>query len=243
MLHKTRGIIFKTTDYSESSVIVQIFTEKFGLQSYIINGAKKPRAKIRQNALQPLHLVDMVVYHKPAGNIQRISELRQTPVFQSIPYDMVKRSLVLFLNEVLYRSIRQQSADEVLFEYVYHSIELLDRMSDSTANFHLYFLLRLTRFMGFYPDNTGASSSEFFDLKSGSYCNSRPEHFLILEAPYTSYWRTLLNSSFENPTQIAISSNERRFLLEKLLDYYRLHIDNFGEIRSHRILEEVLSVT
>ena len=243
MLHKTRGIIFKTTDYSESSVIAQIFTEKFGLQSYMINGVKKPRAKIRQNCLQPLHLVDMVVYHKPAGNIQRISELRQMPVFQSIPYDMVKRSLILFLNEVLYRSIRQQSADEILFEYVYHSIELLDRMSHGTANFHLYFLLRLTRFLGFYPDMTNAASSEFFDLKSGSYSNSRPAHFFILEVPQTTYWTALLSCSFEKPAQIAISSNERKFLLEKLLDYYRLHIENFGEIRSHRILEEVLGLS
>jgi len=241
MLHKTRGIIFKTTDYSESSVIVQIFTEKFGLQSYIINGVKKPRAKISQNTLQPLHLVDMIVYHKPAGNIQRIAELRQMPVFQSIPYDMVKRSLILFLNEVLYRSIRQQSADEILFEYVYHSIELLDRTNHGTANFHLYFLLKLTRFLGFYPGKADTSSPVFFDLKSGSYTNFRPSHLFILEAPYTTYWSTLLKSSFENPAQITISPNERKFLLEKLLDYYRLHIENFGEIKSHRILEEVLS--
>ena len=118
MLHKTRGIIFKTTDYSESSVIVQIFTEKFGMQSYLINGVKKPKAKIRQSSLQPLHLVEMVVYHKPAGNVQRISELRQAPVFHTIPYDVVKSSLVMFLDEVLYKSIRQQSSDQILFEYI-----------------------------------------------------------------------------------------------------------------------------
>jgi DNA repair protein RecO (recombination protein O) len=240
MLHKTRGIIFKTTDYSESSVIAQIFTEKFGLQSYMINGVKKPRAKIRQNMLQPLHLLDMIVYHKPAANIQRVSDLRATPVFQSIPYDMVKRSLVLFLNEVLYKSIRQQSADEILFEYVYHSIELLDRMSHGTANFHLYFLLRLTRFLGFYPDKTNASSSEFFDLKSGTYSNSSPGHFFIIQNPYTAYWTELLSNNLDKPAQISLTPNERKFLVEKLLDYYRLHVENFGEIRSHRILEDVL---
>jgi DNA repair protein RecO (recombination protein O) len=241
MLHKTRGIIFKTTDYSESSVIAQIFTEKFGLQSYMINGVKKRGAKVSKNMLQPLHLVDMVVYYKPAGNIQRISDLRQMPVFQSIPYDTIKSSLVLFLNEVLYKSIRQQSADEILFEYVYHSIELLDRTSQNSANFHIYFLLKLTRFLGFYPDNTNAVSSEFFDLKSGSYTNFEPGHPLTLGKPYTGYWTAFLNSSFENFASIIISSGERRVLLEKILDYYRLHIENFGDIRSHRILEEVLS--
>lgn len=241
MLHKTRGIIFKTTDYSESSVIVQIFTEKFGLQSYMINGVKKPRAKIRQSSLQPLHLADLVVYHKPAGNIQRISELRQVPVFQSIPYNVVKSSLVMFLNEVLYKAIRDQSADEVLFEYIYHSIELLDRMNEGIANFHLYFLLRLTRFLGFYPDKTNASSSEFFDLQSGSYSKFQPSHPFILQGSHTLLWTALLSSRFEDLSKIDISSGQRKFLLEKLLDYYRLHIDNFGEVRSHKILEEVLS--
>jgi DNA repair protein RecO (recombination protein O) len=112
MLHKTRGIVFKCTDFSETSVVVQIFTEKFGLQSYLINGVKKPKAKIKQNVLQPLHLLDMVVYHKAAGNIQRVAELRHVPVFQNIPYDIVKSSLAIFINEVLYKSVRQQTADE-----------------------------------------------------------------------------------------------------------------------------------
>src|SRR5215475_10195580 len=111
MLHKTRGIVFKTTEYGESSVIVQVFTEKWGLQSYIINGVKKPKAKISRNMLQPLHLLDMVVYHKAAGSVQRISELKNAPVLQSIPYDVIKSSMAMFLNEVLYKCIRQQTAD------------------------------------------------------------------------------------------------------------------------------------
>ena len=151
MLYKTRGIVFKTTNYSESSVVVQVFTEKFGLQSYLINGIKKPKSKIKLNSLQPLHLLDMVVYHKSTGGIQRVSELRHQPVFLTIPYDIVKSSIVLFLNEVLYKSLKQHEADEVLFEFLFHAIEILDSVSVGLANFHLYFLLRLTRFLGFYP--------------------------------------------------------------------------------------------
>src|ERR1700748_1892988 len=126
MLHKTRGIVFKTTDYSETSVIVQVFTEKFGLQSYIINGVKKAKAKISRNMLQPLHLLDMVVYHKNAGNVQRISELKNSPVLQTIPYDVIKSSLAIFLNEMLYKSLRQQSADENLFGFIFSAVEWLD---------------------------------------------------------------------------------------------------------------------
>src|SRR5215469_15453500 len=119
MLHKTRAIVFKTTDYGESSVIIQLFTEKFGLQSYIINGVKKPKAKISRNMLQPLHLLDVVVYHKSTGNVRRISELKNSPVLLSIPYDVVKSCVAIFLNEVLYKAVRQQSADEHLFEFIF----------------------------------------------------------------------------------------------------------------------------
>lgn len=240
MLYKTRGIVFKTTDYSETSVIVQVFTEKFGLQSYLINGVKRPKAKIRQNMLQPLHLLDMVVYHKTTANIQRVSELRQTPVFHTLPYDTVKSSVVLFLNEVLYKSVRQQGADEVLFDYIYHAVVLFDGLSSGITNFHLCFLLRLTQFLGFYPDNTKAGAP-YFDLKNGVYCSVRPTHLLVLEEPFTSYWTRLSGCSFEQSDAIKMPGSDRKIMLGKLLEYYRLHVDNFGEIKSLRILEEVLS--
>jgi DNA repair protein RecO (recombination protein O) len=240
MLHKTRGIVFKVTDYSESSVVVQIFTEKFGLQSYMINGIKRAKSKIRMNSLQPLHLLDMIVYHKTSGNIQRVSELRHQPVFQSIPYDIVKSSIIMFLNEVLYKSLRQHESDEVLFEFLFHTIEILDSLTAGLANFHLYFLLRLTRFLGFYPDRTLASPTAWFDLKDGNYSRMQPPHVLVVEPPLTALWIQILNSNFDNLQNLQISAAERKLLLEKILLYYQLHVEGFGQIRSHEVLEEVL---
>lgn len=240
MLHKTRGIVLKTTDYSESSIIVQVFTERFGMQSYLINGAKKPRAKIRQNMLQPLHLLEMVVYHKPSGNIQRIKELKNSPAFTDIPYNVAKRSLAFFLNEVLYKSIKQQTEDEAVFDYIFYAIELLDRTQDGLANFHLFFLLRLSQFLGFYPQQSDAGYSDYFDLHTGSYTRSAPAHTFVLQPPHTAHWTALLKSNFENLQKLKIPAAERRILLEKILDYYRLHIDSFGEIKSHHVLEEIL---
>ncbi|MCF8452808.1 MAG: DNA repair protein RecO [Pedobacter sp.] len=240
MLHKTRGIVFKTTNYAESSVVVQIFTEKFGLQSYLISGIKRPKSKIKLNSLQPLHLLDMVVYHKSSGNIQRVSELRHLPVFLSIPYDIVKSSITMFLNEVLYKSLRQHEADEILFEFLFHAIEILDGISKGVSNFHLYFLLRLTRFLGFYPDTTLAGQADFFDLKNGCYSKMQPPHALILEQPLTALWTTILNAKFDNLDELHISSAQRKQLLEKILEYYSLHVEGFGQVRSHEVLEEVL---
>jgi DNA repair protein RecO (recombination protein O) len=241
MLHKTRGIVFKTTDYGESSVIVQVFTEKFGLQSYLINGVKKPKAKISRNMLQPLHLLDMVVYHKSNGSVQRIAELKNAPLLQTIPYDIIKSSLAIFLNEVLYKAVKQQTADENLFDFIFNAIEWLDHQTTGLANFHLFFLVRLTRYLGFYPDKYPAvGNAEFFDMKNGTFTRYKP-NINYLSPPHTQNFNKLLMSSFETLSQLKLANDERRFLLTKLLEYYALHIEGFGYIRSHEVLEEVLS--
>lgn len=241
MLHKTRGIVLKTTDYAESSVIVQIFTEKFGLQSYLINGVKKPKAKIRLNMLQPLHLLELVVYHKANGSLQRISELRNQPVLQSIPYDVIKSSIAIFINEVLYKSLKVHYEDEPLFKFVYTSIELLDKSQKGLANFHIYFLIRLTKYLGFYPDRTLEKEARFFDLKEGAYTNLQPVHLFIVDEALILDFKRLNQSSFETLAQLNISSANRKSLIAKILDYYKLHIESFGEVKSHLVLEEVLS--
>src|SRR5690606_18874649 len=126
MQHKTRGIVLKTTKYSESSLVVQVFTEKFGVQSYLVNGARKPKAKIGASLLQPLHLLEMVVYRRENTSLQRIADARQMPPLQSIPYDSIKRTVTLFLNEVLYKSLRQQTADDSLFNFLFNAISWWD---------------------------------------------------------------------------------------------------------------------
>lgn len=240
MLHKTRGIVFKTTDYGESSVIVQVFTEKFGMQSYMVNGAKKPKAKIARNMLQPLHLLDMVVYHKNTGTVQRIAELKNLPVLQSIPYDVIKSSLAMFLNEVLYKSVRQQSADESLFDFVFNAIEWLDHQTTGLANFHLLFLIQLTRYLGFYPDRYQAGA-DYFVMKNGVFCNYKPDSFSYLSPPHTQNFNIVMQCSFENMGQLKLKNDDRRYLIQKLLEYYALHMESFGTIRSHDVLEEVLN--
>lgn len=241
MLHKTRGIVLKTTDYAENSVIVKIFTQKFGLQSYLINGVKKPKSKIRLNMLQPLHILDMVVYHKPNGGIQRISDARSEPILQSIPYDIVKSSLVMFMNEMIYKSLKQENHDEVMYEFIEKSVELLDNTDIGIANFHLIFLMKLTRFLGFYPDMSFADTYSFFDLKNGVFLKHQPPHSFFIEEKFISHWISILRNSMDNFLEIKIDASTRKYFIQKVIDYYALHIENFGEVKSHIILEEVLN--
>lgn len=241
MLHKTRGIVLKVTDYQEASVIVQLFTEKFGMQSYIINGVKKPKAKISRNMLQPLHLLDMVVYHKPTGGVQRVKELKNSPVLQTIPYNVVKSSIVLFLNEVIYKSIKQQSPDEQLFDYIFNSIEWLDNRAEHLVNFHLVFLTGLMRYLGFYPDNSDGTGADYFNMSDGVFTRYKPESSQFLSPPHTQNFNKLLKYSYEDMQQLKFTKDERRYLINKLMDYYAMHVEGFGNIRSNEILEEVLS--
>ncbi|TDQ07708.1 DNA repair protein RecO [Pedobacter metabolipauper] len=241
MLHKTRGIVLKTTLYSESSVVVQMFTEKFGIQSYMINGVKKPRAKIRMNMLQPLHLVDMIVYHKTNSSIQRVSELRPSPIFSSIPYNIIKSTIVMFLNEVLYKSIRQQMADENLFDFIFNAICWFDANAELNVNFHLAFLLKLSRFLGFAPSTQTKSDQSFFDLQEGEFRSAPPIHPYFLDKSDAAVFISLFTLPFEKINEIKLDNKSRRMILDKILVYYTLHTASFGDIRSHQVLEDVLS--
>lgn len=241
MLHKTRGIVLKNTLYSETSVVVQVFTEKFGIQSYLINGVKKPKAKIPYNVLQPLHLLEMVVYHKANTQIQRVAEARPSPIFKSIPYDVIKNTVVQFLNEVLYKSIRQQQADERLFDFIYHAISWFDETNDTTVNFHLGFLMKLSRFLGFAPQDQTRSDQKYFDLQEGDFTALMPMHPYFIDHVDAKYFLLFLSVPFEKINEIKLDNAARRYLLDKLLVYYTLHTASFGQIKSHQILEEVLS--
>jgi DNA repair protein RecO (recombination protein O) len=241
MLHKTRGIVLKTTDYGDTSVVVQMFTEKFGIQSYLINGVKKAKAKIRMNMLQPLHLVEMVVYHKPTTSIQRISELRPAVIFRSIPYDILKSTIVMFLNEVLYKSIRQQNTDEQLFDYIFNSIAWFDESTTLSVNFHLAFLLKLTRFLGFAPGMEVHSDHRFFDLQEGAFTSLQPHHPHFMHIDEAALFIALFAATFDNLDEVKMSNLERRNLLEKILVFYTLHTASFGNIHSHQVLQEILS--
>jgi len=241
MLHKTRGIVLKTTLYSESSVIVQVFTEKFGIQSYLINGVKKPKAKIPMNVLQPLHLLDMVVYHKVNTQLQRVSEARPSPVFKSIPYDVIKNTIVQFLNEVLYKSIRQQGAEDALFSFIYNAISWFDETEKPSANFHLAFLLKLSRFLGFAPHEQTRKDQKYFDLQEGEFTSLMPIHPYFIEKTDADFFLLLFSTSFEKIFEIKIDNATRRFLLDKILIYYMLHTASFGQVKSHQVLEDILS--
>ena len=241
MLHKTKGIVLHTTNYSETSVVAKIYTELFGLQSYLINSVRSNKAKIRSAVLQPLSLVEMIVYHKANKGLQRISEIKSNPVFSTIPNDIRKSSIALFINEILYKSLREEEPDQKLFEFVFHSIHLLDLRTENSSDFHLSFLAQLTKYLGFYPHGEYSEQTPIFNLVEGKFQQSQPIHSHFISYPVSYYVDKLLKTSYDSLNELNISISSRRDLLKRLIEYYELHLANFKEVKSYEVLEEIMN--
>ena len=243
MLHKTRGIVFQVTPFSESSVVVKIYTELFGLQSYLINGVRSKKSKIKSGLLQPLSLLEMVVYHKERGGLQRIKEIRQCASggFSSIPFDVMKGSMVMFINEVVCKSVKEEEANQQMFDFIFHAMQLLDLQHEPNNDFHLRFLVQFTKHLGFFPNGAFSESTPVFNLQEGSFQEAPPVHPYFIASPLSEHFNSLINTSLSDTAYAAFSNAQKRELIEKLLEYYALHITGFGEVHSHKVLQEVWS--
>ncbi|HRH64868.1 MAG TPA: DNA repair protein RecO [Bacteroidia bacterium] len=239
MLHKTRGIVLHTTDYSETSIVAKIYTELFGLQSYIVNSVRKKNAKIKSNVFQPLTLVDLVVYHKERGGLQRVAEVKPMPALRNIPFDIRKSSMALFLDEVLYKSIREEECNPSLFEFIFHAVQMLDLQSPANADFHLLFLLQYSKYLGFFPAVNFDESHCVFNLQEGYFQTDVPSHPYYIPAEASAYFFQLLQALPDFNTNLFIPVDMKRQLIERILEYFELHLSGFSGVKSHRVLEQI----
>lgn len=240
MLIKTRGIVLRAIKYSESSLITDIYTEEKGLQTYIISGVRSRKAKVKAALLQVMSLLDLVAYHREGRGLHRVRELGPAYVFQALPFDVRRSSVGLFMAEVARKTIREAEEHRELFDFLYRSFLFLDTAPHPSNNFHLHFLLRLSAFLGFIPGGDYSDATPFFDLQEGVFVDACPDHPYSLTADKSELLYRLLLCPPDELHAIALSTVQRRSLLDDLLNYYRLHIDNFPDINAHLILQEVL---
>ena len=240
MQAKTEGIVFRVVKYSESSVIASVYTEQFGLQTYIINGVRgKGKSASKSSALAPLSILNMEVYKKENKNINRVKSFEPAVVFKQIPFDVAKSALVLFLAEVLNRSLQEEECNEPLYHFIRNSIAELDA-EKNFADFHLHFLAGLTHHLGFAPHGKFSDATPEFNLMEGSFVNgvsSNNPHFLTNEIS------KLFSELFFQPTTLQLNKKNRKELLNALLEYYRLHVSNFNVLKSMKVIEQVFSTT
>jgi len=241
MLHNTSGIILHTTKYSETSLIVKIISPDFGVKSYIVSGVRSKKSKSKASLFQPLALVEMVVSNSDKTELQRISEINILYPYTDIPYNIIKSSIALFLNEVVYKAVKEQHADENMFEFIKNSLQVLDLKQDSCSNFHIFFMIQLSRYLGFFPEGQYSASTSIFDLQEGRFVYQFPRHTNYLNEIDSQLLDDLINAEYATVQQLKIDKTQRKQLLQALIKFYQFHISSFGEIKSYDILEQVIA--
>lgn len=220
MLSKTRGIVFRFTRYGDTSIIVTIFTQAYGLQSYLVNGVRSKSGKGLISLYQPLTLLDLVVYHRENANLMRIKEVRCLHAYQHIHQDIHKTTIALFLNEILNKAVKDQSNAEAIFDFLMRSFITLDQLDD-VENFHLQFLIQLSRHLGF-------GAHDVHEVLEGHRVSPEEDEAL----------KQLLVCNYE--VAPSVSYDARRNILEVLVTFYHRHVGHMGEIRSVEVLKEIL---
>ncbi len=240
MLLNTRGIVISSVKYSDTSLILRIFTEEEGLMSYIVKGVRSKKGKMKSALFRPLQLLDMSVYVRENKQLNHIKEVSVLHNYSGIYDDPVKRSVIIFLDEVLSRSIKDRLPDKDLFNWLWQSLVWYDLSEKDIVNFHLFFLTRLTKFLGFFPKLTTGGKFRYFDMVEGVFVNNEPSHPHFTTGKTSEMFRKLVESSINN-SEFKINVDERSDVLDVLMQYYRLQIEHFGEIKSLEILRLLFS--
>jgi len=241
MLSKTTGIILRTLKYRETSLILDVYTLHHGMQSYIISGIRSKRSKTKTGLLQIPNLVDLIAYHKGKGTLQRIKEVKSHQLYMSIPFEIAKSTMSMFLTEVCQKAIKEEEPNPGLFEFVKTSFLFLDHTQSSIANFHIVFLVKLSERLGFKPTNNYSDEKNCFDLMEGVFIDKESTSLHFLNSELSHYLSLVLNTSYESMHELKIPKSIRMQILDGLLNFYKIHSEQFGEMKSLSILKEILS--
>lgn len=243
-LHKTKGIVLRTVKYGETSIIVLIFTEKLGIQSYLVNGVRTSTKKDsgKANLFQPAAILDLVVYHNELKQLNRIKEFKWSYLYKNIFSDVPKNAVSLFMVELLTKCLKQPEVNEGLFNFCEDAFIHLDESSPAVmANFSLYFALHLSSLLGFQIHNVYSAKNHFLDLQEGNFSDTQPDHPYFMEGKYAEVTSDLLKvmqpSELE---QIKLNHETRRHLLHAYEVFFALHVQEFGTMKTLPVLREVL---
>lgn len=221
MLEKTRGIVLHTLRYNDTSLIVDIFTESHGALGFMVRTLNGRKSVVRNVLLSPLSVLELDFDYRESQNLQRLNDVRVSEPYNSLPYHPVKETIALFLGEFLYYGLRNEGANDALFSFLLNSMLWLDNRDKGFANFPATLLIRLTRFLGIWPNEEEARKVLRYE-----------------EVPLVPL---MLRMNYGTMHVFHFSSEQRARLMQVLNDYYRLHVPGFPELRSMAILREVLS--
>ena len=239
MLYQTRAIVLRTVKYGESSLIVDMYTEQKGHQTFIVHSVRKAKATTPPSYLQLLSLVDMVAYYKDHRKIHHVKEIRLDHAYQSIPFDMRKSSVITCLAEITSRTITTSYPQPDLFQFLHSELINYDRPDHYDRDFLIRYLVSLTSFLGFaleIPHN--GAEEKYLDLMEGTLVKLRPVHDYVIMPSDLIHLQTIMNAGSTQRADVSLEI--RRRLIDQIITYYQLHVETLREVQSLNILRELL---
>ncbi|MCI6074022.1 MAG: DNA repair protein RecO [Prevotella sp.] len=236
---KTPALVLSTVNYGDRQLIVDLLTRQAGRQSFIVRLSQSPHGRVHRRLFQPLTLLDADFTLRPNRTLQRFSEVRMSRPWTSLTANPYKMPLVFFVAEFLRHATRDEQDVATLFDYVVDSVEWLDMASEGYANFHLVFMIRLSMFLGFFPNLESYEPGACFDLRSGCFSTTVPPHPDYIQADEAEAMVGLMRLSFTTMRLFRMSREQRNRCVDVILDFYRLHIPAFPELKTLGVVREL----
>ncbi len=241
MIEKTKAIVIHYVKYGDAQLIVDLFTEKFGRLPFIVRIPKSSKSKMKRQYFQPLMILDIEFDYRPKLNLQQFKNVSIGIPFSDIPFSPFKVSISLFLAELLYYSTRNEQSNIPLFQFLLKSLEWLDMASGNYANFHIVFMIRLSLFLGFSPNLETSENGDYFDMEEGRLVNHVPLHKHYLDKVNSMRMKKLVRLSYTTMHLYAMSRIERNQCVQIIVEYYRLHIPDFPEMKTLKVLQDLFA--
>lgn len=238
---RSTGLVLRAVRYGDAQVIVTVFTAAVGTESFIVRVPRLGREGAKPSVWQPLTLVEVVWNARTQSSLQKPIELTLWRSWRSLPFEPYKAAMCLFLGEFLAHALRGEEANTPLFEYIENALTWFDESDEHYVNFHVVFLLHLTRFLGFYPNVEEWHEGSFFDLQSAIFTNVRPEHAHYLNPEESALVPKFLRMNIRSMRAVGLNGAMRRRALEIVTEFYRLHIPDFPELKSLGVLAKVFA--
>lgn len=231
--YKTEGIVLHSLKYSETSLILDIYTREQGLGSYIVSGVRKQKSKTA-NIYHPMNIIDMIAYNS-RENLSRIKEATYSVMYRRLDRDVIRASVGVFFVELLRNSLQAKEPDDRLYQFIRNILIQLDEKQLMIANLPIRFAIELTPYLGFHIQNNHSEETPYFDLRLGQFVSELGVEKQVLNARMSLELYRLMR----NPLEHQLTKEDKHFLLDRMMDFYRLHIDNFRPLRSIPVLRTI----
>lgn len=239
MVENFDGIVLRTIKYNDNLMIADVYTLQNGRRSFLLPVSHSKKSKVRSVLFQPLSIIRFSSSVRTSKALTRISDAQPAVLYSSLPYDVVKSSMALYLSEVLVYALREEGADNALYAFLCNSLVWLDDASEGYADFHLVFMARLLHYLGIHPNTEDLSPNSCLDLVSGCLVREHPLHPHFLLPADTVHFLRLLAADYETACSLSLNRELRGGYLAILEEYFRLHIPDFPQLRSSEVLREL----